>query len=271
MDLRALNDCLRHRLADKRTVTDRMKWFLTPQRIPAYVLTVKTNGSNLMCMANNAFTSRPAPLGGVGPSGLGDTHDHTRSNHMDTTTTITITAWVDPLVDDNGHDPRSRYTDEFWAPVLGPSATLIGRTLAYRFDDANGASFELDLSDFARTLGLSYNSGRNSPFTSAWQRLVMFGLAHDTATGKAVRRRYPDVSHRHLNRLPDSVQVAHHTITTAAVSLQALERAHTIAAAMIAAGDAPTVVEHQLGAIGISAPVAAAVTANFAALAQGNH
>ena len=141
MDLRALNDCVRHRLADKRTVTHRTKWPLMPQRIPAYVLTVKTNGIIMMCMANNAFTSRPAPLGGVGPSGLGDTHDHTRSNHMDTTTAITVTAWVDPLVDDNGHDPRSRYTDEFWAPVLGPSATLIGRTLAYRFDDANGASF----------------------------------------------------------------------------------------------------------------------------------
>jgi len=184
--------------------------------------------------------------------------------------TITVTAWVDPLVDDNGHDPRSRYVDEYWAPVLGPTATLIGRTLAYRFDDANRAGFELDLNDFARTLGLSFSSGRNGPFTKAWQRLNMFGLAHDTADGRALRRSYPDVAFRHLQRLPDSVQHAHTTLTATPVSLEQLERAHTIAAAMIATGDAPSTVEHQLGAIGISAPVAAAVTANFAALAQGN-
>lgn len=34
---------------------------------------------------------------------------------------LRIQPWPDPLLDDQGHDPRSAYVERFWLPVLGPS------------------------------------------------------------------------------------------------------------------------------------------------------
>jgi len=49
--------------------------YLHIQRLLVSVLTVKTETSNIFYMATNeeASTSRPAPIGGVGPLGLGET------------------------------------------------------------------------------------------------------------------------------------------------------------------------------------------------------
>ena len=33
---------------------------------------------------------------------------------------IIIRPWLDPVVDDDGFDPRSRYVEVFWLGVLGP-------------------------------------------------------------------------------------------------------------------------------------------------------
>lgn len=35
--------------------------------------------------------------------------------------------WVDPVVDDDGFDPRSRYVEWFWLGVLGPPTCEISR------------------------------------------------------------------------------------------------------------------------------------------------
>ena len=48
--------------------------------------------------------------------------------------TLTIKPWPDPVVDTLGHDPRSRYVETFWLPTLGPTALLLLRHLADRFD-----------------------------------------------------------------------------------------------------------------------------------------
>jgi hypothetical protein len=40
---------------------------------------------------------------------------------------ITVRAWLDPVVDDDGFDPRSRYVEVFWLGVLGPTACDISR------------------------------------------------------------------------------------------------------------------------------------------------
>jgi hypothetical protein len=34
--------------------------------------------------------------------------------------TFRVEAWLDPLIDEVGHDPRSAYVETFWHPVLGP-------------------------------------------------------------------------------------------------------------------------------------------------------
>jgi hypothetical protein len=36
-------------------------------------------------------------------------------------TTIVVRPWIDPVVDEDGFDPRSRYVELFWLGVLGPT------------------------------------------------------------------------------------------------------------------------------------------------------
>lgn len=122
---------------------------------------------------------------------------------------MTIRPWADPLVDERGHDPRSAYVERYWLGVIGPTATLIMRRFADEFDrDPEG--FLIDLEHTASTMGLSFTKGQHSPFGRAIHRCVMFGLAQPTADGYEVRRMFPNVAQRHISRLPDDVQAAHH-------------------------------------------------------------
>jgi len=67
--------------------------------------------------------------------------------------TLLIKPWHDPVVDTLGHDPRSRYVEQFWLPTLGPTALLLLRHLADRFDrDPDGV--ELTVVDTSHALGL---------------------------------------------------------------------------------------------------------------------
>ena len=49
-------------------------------------------------------------------------------------TAIRVTPWPDPVLDVIGHDPRSWYAETFWLPTLGPTALLLLRHLADRFE-----------------------------------------------------------------------------------------------------------------------------------------
>lgn len=119
-----------------------------------------------------------------------------------------IEPWVDPVVDRRGHDPRSVYVERFWLSVIGPTATWVMRRFADEFD-RSPEGFSIDLDDVARSMGLSFAKGQNSPFGRALHRCVMFGLAQPTPSGYAVRRKLPTVAQRHLRRLPSSVQSVH--------------------------------------------------------------
>ena len=96
-----------------------------------------------------------------------------------------------------------------------------------------------------------------SPFAKALQRCVMFGVANRLTDSWVVRRRVPSISQRHLLRLPSSLQTAHEQWTRTTVRLDVLERAHTLATAMLAAGDDRGVLEPQLVAVGVPPPAAA--------------
>ena len=174
---------------------------------------------------------------------------------------VVITPWVDPVVDDDGHDPRSRYVEEFWLGVLGPTATWVLRRLVAGLEEhPNG--YRLDLMLTAKMMGLSFTPGRSSPFAKALQRCTMFGLAHQTGDGLAVRRRVPSIAHRHLRRLPEAVQHAHHEWERSSITIDALSRAHRLALAMLESGDDLWVIEHQLVAVGIDGVTAAEVADN---------
>jgi hypothetical protein len=123
-------------------------------------------------------------------------------------TTATIRPWIDPLVDRHGHDPRSVYVEHFWLGVIGPTATWVLRRLAAGFDE-HPDGYTIDLAHLAVSMGLSYRHGDQGPFGRALHRCVMFGLAQPRSDGFSVRRRVPDVTQRHLKRLPDDVQASH--------------------------------------------------------------
>lgn len=181
---------------------------------------------------------------------------------------LSIRPWSDPIVDNDGHDPRSRYVERFWLGVLGPTATWLIRRLATELD-RHPDGYELELEAVARSMGLSFSAGRSSPFTKALQRCVMFGLAHPLPSGGlAVRRRIPRVAHRHLRRMPPALQVEHAHWENGTVSPNELARAHQLALAMIEVGDEPSLVEHQLRAVGVAAATAATVADNMARLSS---
>lgn len=205
----------------------------------------------------------PPPRPPVGaPVGSRDDNPDT---HDVESCTIVVRPWVDALVDDDGHDPRSRYVEQFWLGVLGPTATWVLRRLVAGLErHPNG--YELDLTATAKMMGLSYTVGRSSPFAKALQRCTMFGLTHQTSDGLAVRRRVPVVAHRHLRRMPDTVQAAHAEWLESCITTDALSRAHRIALAMLESGDDLAVIEHQLVAVGIDDATAAEVADNAARL-----
>lgn len=179
--------------------------------------------------------------------------------------TITIRPWLDPVVDDDGFDPRSRYVEVFWLGVLGPTATWLVRRLVAGLE-RSPEGYELDLQATAREMGLSYSTGRSSPFSKALQRCVMFGLAHAFDGGLAVRRRVPPISFRHLRRMPESVQAAHASWLQTSIGVEELTRAHHLATALLDVGDDPSEIEHHLVALGVSDAVAAEVADNAARL-----
>ncbi|MGA9277833.1 hypothetical protein, partial [Ilumatobacter sp.] len=163
----------------------------------------------------------------------------------DPTALVTIRAWVDPLMDDTGHDPRSRYVELFWLGVLGPTATWLLRRLVSGLDQ-HPDGYEIDLGLTARMMGMSYTSARSSPFSKALQRCTMFGLAHQTSDGLAVRRRIPAVAYRHLRRMPDAAQAAHAAWVTGELDIDEFARAHRLALAMLESGDDAATIEHHL-------------------------
>jgi len=186
---------------------------------------------------------------------------------------LMVVPWLDPVVDDTGFDPRSRYVELFWLGVLGPTATWLLRRLVAGLDRAP-SGYELDLDQTAREMGLGYHPGRSSPFSKALQRCVMFGLAHPVdrldTRGLAVRRRVPPVSMRHVQRMPDRLQAAHHDWQCATIPLDELTRAHRLATTMLDLGDDATIIEHHLVALGVAEAVAAEAADNAQRLSQAS-
>jgi hypothetical protein len=182
---------------------------------------------------------------------------------------IVVRPWVDPVVDDDGFDARSRYVEMFWLSVLGPTATWLLRRLVAGLEQSP-TGYDLDLDSSARAMGLSFARGRSSPFGKALERCVMFGLAHPIEGGLAVRRRIPPVSYRHLRRMPDSVQASHADWLNARSEGDQFDRAHRLATTMLDVGDDPLEIEHHLIALGVADAVAAQVADNAYRLSQAS-
>jgi hypothetical protein len=122
---------------------------------------------------------------------------------------LRVEPWLDPVIDNLGHDPRSAYVETFWLPVLGPSTTWLLRHLTTRLEESP-EGVELDVDETARSLGLGERLGPNAPFARTLKRCVDFGMAEWRGPlHLAVRRRLPPLARRHLRRLPESLQARH--------------------------------------------------------------
>ena len=177
--------------------------------------------------------------------------------------TVMVVPWHDPIVDAVGFDVRSNYVELFWLNVLGPTATWTLRRLVTGLD-RYPLGYELDLAETAGMLGLSYSTGTSNSFARALQRCQLFGMSQSMpGGGLAVRRKVPPVAARHLSRMPPQLQVMHSQWQVREFTLNDLERGCALAAAMVAAGDDPELVERQLLAVGVS-PAAAVEATTFA-------
>jgi len=166
---------------------------------------------------------------------------------------IRVAPWPDPVLDVIGHDPRSWYAETFWLPTLGPTALLLMRHLADRFE-TDPAGLELPVADTAAALGLGPRAGQHSPLMRSLGRLQQFELAcRESETTIAVRRALPPVHRRHVRRLPAPLQ-ARHAEWVAEQSAKPLDlarrRARRFALTLLAQGESLDSVERALHAGG---------------------
>ena len=129
-------------------------------------------------------------------------------------TTLTVTAWDDPLVEAHGFGPRSPYVEGVWGGVLGPSATLCYRRLG-SLVAATGDAITVDVVDLAVSLGLGEGTGRNAMITKTLARLVAFDVARWLPDGRyAVRRALAALPERRVRTLSASAQSFHRAQVT---------------------------------------------------------
>ncbi|HEV3362811.1 MAG TPA: hypothetical protein VG795_01500 [Acidimicrobiia bacterium] len=174
--------------------------------------------------------------------------------------TIRILPLLDPVIETLGHDPRAPYFERFWLPTLGPTAFLLVRHIAHRFDRAPDG-FTLDLGETSRCLGLGERYGRNSPLARSLGRIVQFDLAvQEDGETLAVRRHIPPINRRHVRRLPPSAQKEHDAWVRSHLTdtpLAAARRnARRTALLLLGLGDTRPEIEHALGTAGFNPAVA---------------
>lgn len=121
---------------------------------------------------------------------------------------ITLIPWLDQRIDASGHDPRSTYVEQFWLATLGPSTTWFLRHCVDLLDKT--ASTAVNLRETASTLGIGHEGGARSAMAKTVARACRFRAARSVGSATlAVRLRLPQLSHRQVNRLPESLRRRH--------------------------------------------------------------
>lgn len=119
-----------------------------------------------------------------------------------------IEPWCDIITEETGHEPRSKYVEQYWLGVIGPTATWLIRHIAHEFDHSPDG-FELRVAATALQLGISPKAGPRGGLHRTLDRLVMFRLASKGHAGYAIRRRLPPLNNTQLRRLPEHLQRSH--------------------------------------------------------------
>ncbi len=115
--------------------------------------------------------------------------------------TFTVRPWRDPVIDSLGYDARHGYVEQFWLPILGPSAVLALRRFTDWLDH-HPAGVEVDLVEFGSSLGIGTGTGRHTQVNRTLNRLVDFHLARISGDELEVHITVPPVPLRLRRRLP---------------------------------------------------------------------
>ena len=165
--------------------------------------------------------------------------------------TLTVTPWVDPVIDAVGHDPRGAYVERFWLGILGPSTTWLVRRMVAGLDESP-EGYDLDLDVTAASLGLGTRGGRHSPFVRSLARACQFGACRldPSSGGLAVRRRMPPLTRGQVDRLPTVVREAHRRWVEVDVAEPTADeqrkRAFRLALSLLEVGEDRAAAERQL-------------------------
>lgn len=179
------------------------------------------------------------------------------NDHPTALLALDVRRWHDPLIDQLGHDPRSRYTERFWLGILGPSTTLLLRLITDDLDRSAG-ELTLDLEQTAARLGIGHRGGRNSPLARSIQRACRFGAARMVGrTQLDVRHRLPPLNRAQVERLPAALQTEHQNTTAHDTNGSVRARARRLALDLIECGDGFDEAERQVARWRIPPPVAA--------------
>jgi hypothetical protein len=166
---------------------------------------------------------------------------------------LLVRPWIDPVIDQLGHDPRSPYVERFWLSVLGPSVTWFLRYVVERLDTSPDG-FDLDLATCAVSLGLGSSiQSRAAAFPRTVVRSCQFHAARllNGATLE-VRRKLPPLNAAQAGRLPEPLRSEHARWVGApddgppADPAALLDQARRLALSLVELGEGPARVEEQL-------------------------
>jgi len=186
------------------------------------------------------------------PHDRGDGDREGRSDSQLEALFVRVLPWDQPPLAKVGVDPRSAYVEQFWLPLLGPSATWFVRRLREGLDRAP-TGFVLDLDETARSLGLGGAGGRYSPFRRALARCVRYEMVKRLdAETLAVRRTVSLLSEHLVTRLPTALRVRHSAIALPPIAATANPKGRLAALSLVAAGEPPDAAVARLAASGFS-------------------
>jgi len=178
---------------------------------------------------------------------------------------MVLSRWHDPIIDQLGFDPRSRYVERFWLGTLGPSTVLLVR-LGADLLDAAGEQVEVDLYEIAARLGIGHRGGRNSPLRRTLNRACRFGAARFVGRDELeLRFRMAPLNRTQVERLPHDVQADHDRWLKRQLDhpIQERGRARRLALSLLECGDGFDEAERQLMSWRVS-EIAAVEAVNWA-------
>lgn len=114
---------------------------------------------------------------------------------------LPVVTW--PTAD--GHEPRSLYVEQYWLPIVGPSALLAWWRLRTLLDLTGPSGLVVVCDELAAQLGLGRPQGRNAPIVRTLTRLCRFGFARIARDCLEVRATAPGVDATQRRRLPRTI------------------------------------------------------------------